>query len=111
MCLFSSSNDYGLHSESNLFCIIVTVIFISHLMCKNPRRNATLESVPDGWETSDSCAHRPHCWLSERMRRVSQLRDAAYRRAIESGARYFASVDSDVLLGDGNAVRWPPTFT
>jgi hypothetical protein len=57
------------------------------------------------WNTSDDCAFRPHCWTDDRTTRVSKLRDAAYKRALESGARYFASVDSDVLLGDTNAIN------
>ena len=57
------------------------------------------------WNTSDDCEFRPHCWTDDRTTRVSKLRDAAYKRALESGARYFASVDSDVLLGDTNAIN------
>lgn len=66
--------------------------------------NATL-SAPSDWASSDSCEFRPHCWSRERQQRVALLRHTAYRRALGSGARYFMSIDADVLLGNPDALK------
>eukprot|EP00040_Diaphanoeca_grandis_P013501 m.68239 g.68239 ORF g.68239 m.68239 type:complete len:857 (+) comp23935_c0_seq1:207-2777(+) len=57
-----------------------------------------------GWMTSTSCAFKPHCWTSERLLHVSQLRQNALDFAKDSGARYFFSLDSDVLLSNPGAI-------
>mmetsp|Transcript_35730 Transcript_35730/g.93401 ORF Transcript_35730/g.93401 Transcript_35730/m.93401 type:complete len:818 (+) Transcript_35730:154-2607(+) len=61
--------------------------------------NATVIGPQSNWGSSAECDHRPHCWTVDRQNRVSRARHVAYRRALISGAKYFVSIDSDVMLG------------